>query len=68
MSTTTCINRCCSIKIGIATLERNWEISSDNDNNYAPRPVPVANKRGRGSLLREHVYLVVTAKQTSKDR
>lgn len=64
MSTRSFVNRCCNIKIGIATLERNLEVSSDIVITMVPCPIPVVKKRGRGSPLKEHVYLVVTAKQT----
>lgn len=55
------------MKIGIATLERNLEISGDIDN-CGPCPSPLANKRGKGSPLKELVFLLVTGKQPSKDR
>lgn len=62
-----CITSCCSIEIGFATLEKNLEVSGGVDNNV-PCPVPVGNKRGKGSPFKEHVFLVVAGKQTSKNR
>lgn len=54
------------MKIGIAIWEKNLKVSGDTE--LCVMSYSRSEQAGKASPLKEHVFLVVPGKQTSKDR